>query len=216
MSEHLPAPDPSLFRSLRVGDRYQVGVDARLARIFATTGGHPASWNQFRTFGPLATGRFDHHMSTEPGRGIWYGALNQTAHGRRVDALLGAVAETCADTHTIDRAVNGRSLVLCSPDAPLVLLRLDSGWLSAAHGSAAIFSGPRDRAQVWSRAIYDRYPDVDGLYYPSSNHTDSACVALYERAADRLTIPRLLRPLTEPGLSPFLERVSTELGWLVL
>lgn len=158
MSEQLPAPDPSLFRSLRAGDRYEVGADVPLARIFATGGGHPLGWNQFPTFGPLATGRFDHHTSADPDRGIWYGALNQTADGRRVESVLGAVAETCAVTHTIDRAVNGRSLVLCSPRAPLVLLRLNSGWLAAAQGNAAkaderVIAAPSlDRAAAVLRA----------------------------------------------------------------
>jgi len=31
----------------------------------------------------------------------------------------------------------------------------------------AIGTGPRPRAQRWSRAIYDAYPDLDGLYYLS-------------------------------------------------
>lgn len=93
---------------------------------------------------------------------------------RRTAALLGAIAETCADTHTIDRAANGPSLVLCEPAAALRLLRLDSSWLAAAHGNAAIFAGPRSRAQAWSRAIYDHYPDLDGVYYPARRTPEPA------------------------------------------
>ena len=212
MSEALPPPDPSLFRALRKGDLYELTTPVRLARIYSTAGPHPVSWQQFRTAGPLPTGRFDHHADGKT-RGIWYGAANRTTTGRRVDALLGAVAETCADTHTIDRSVNARHLVLCSPARVLRLLRLDSTWLSAAHGNAAIFAGSRPRSRAWSRAIYDHYPDLDGLYYPSSNHPGSACVALYERAATALTVPRLLRRLDEPGLRPYLERVAHDLGW---
>lgn len=212
MSESLPAPDPRLFRTRRRGDVYALDAPVRLSRIYPTTGAHPVAWNQFRTVGPLLVGRFDHHV-TGADRGIWYGATNRTATGRSANALLGAVAETYADTFTIDRAVNGRHLVLCAPVRPLQLLRLDSGWLSAAHGNGAIFTGPRPRAQEWSRAIYDHYPDVDGLYYPSSNHPASGCVALYERAQDALSTPLLLRPLTAPGLSRYLEQVADELGW---
>ena len=129
------------------------------------------------------------------------------------NALVGAVAETYADTFTIDRAVNGRHLVLCVPARPLRLLRLDSGWRAAAHGNGAISAGPRPRAQEWSRAIYGHYPELDGLDYPSSNHPASGCVALYERAQDALTTPLLLRPLTAPGLSRYLEQAADELGW---
>lgn len=212
MSEALPPPDPARFRSLRKGDVYQLAAPIRLARIYPTAGAHPVSWQQFRTAGPLPTGRFDHHEDGAT-RGIWYGAANRTATGRRVDALLGAVAETCADTHTIDRSVNARHVVLCEPARALKLLRLGSTWLPAAHGNAAIFAGPRSRAQAWSRAIYAHYPDLDGLYYPSSNFPGSACVALYERAAGALTVPRLLRRLDEPGLRPYLEQVADDLGW---
>lgn len=212
MSEALPAPDPHLFRTLRRGDVYELDVPVRLARIYPTTGAHPVHWEQFRTVGPLAGGRFDHHVASAD-RGIWYGATNRTATGRNANALLGAVAETYADTFTIDRTVNGRHLVLCAPARPLRLLRLDSGWLSAAHGNGAIFTGPRPRAQEWSRAIYDHYPNLDGLYYLASNHPASGCVALYERAQDALITPLLLRPLTAPGLSRYLEQVADELGW---
>jgi hypothetical protein len=212
VSETLPAPDPRLFRTLRRSDVYELDAAVRLARIYPTTGAHPVNWDQFRTDGPLAGGRFDHHVPADD-RGIWYGATNMTATGQPVDALLGAAAETYADTFTIDRAMNGRHLVLCAPVRPLRVLRLDSSWLSAAHGNGAISAGPRPRAQEWSRAIYDHYPELDGLYYTSSNHPASGCVALYERAQDAITTPRLLRPLTAPGLTRYLEHVAYELGW---
>ena len=212
MSEALPPPDPSLFRALRKADVYELNSPVRLARIFPTGGTDPVTWQHFRNVGPLPTGRFDHH-EVGATRGIWYGAANRIATGQHVDALLGAVAETYADTHTIDRSFNARHLVLCEPARALRLLRLDSTWLSAARGNAAIFAGARPRAQAWSRAIYDHYLDLDGLYYPSSNHPGSACVALYERAATALTVPRLLRRLDEPGLRPYLERVAHDLGW---
>lgn len=79
--------------------------------------------------------------------------------------------------------------------------------------SAAISAGPRDRSQVWSRAIHDHYPDIDGLYYSSSDHPPSGCVALSERAADALTTPTLMRLLDDPGLRPFLEVSAEDLDW---
>jgi hypothetical protein len=44
--------------------------------------------------------------------------------------------------------------------------------------------GPVRRA-VWSRVIYDSYPSVEGISYPSSI-TNHECVALYERGAHAL------------------------------
>lgn len=212
MSESLPAPDRTLFRPLRAVDVHVLASPVRLARLYPTSGPYPSAWNVFRAVGPLASGRFDHH---EPGtaRGIWYGAASRTPIGRHVDAVLGAVAETFADTFTIDRSVAGRYLALCLPGRPLRLLRLDSGWLASARGNAAIFAGPRPRAQAWSRAVYAHYPDLDGMVYPSSNHPVSTCVALFERAADALVEPALLVSLREAGLAPYLERIAGELGW---
>lgn len=215
MTERLEAPDPTHFRALRTGDVYVVSHGTRLARVFPAGGLHPVRWDEFRTFGPVPNGRFDHHVASDPDRAIWYGALSETAGGRKADALLGAIAETYGDTHVIDRSVSGRSAVLCQADGPLRLLRLDSSWLSAARGNAAIYADDRAMAQQWARAIYDHYPDLDGLYFPSSNHPPSACVAVWERAPS-LTAPGLLRRLDHPGLLPHLTTISDELGWPIV
>jgi len=51
----------------------------------------------------------------------------------------------------------------------------------------ALNSGPRPRARRWSAAIYDTYPHIGGLWYPSSMYGGTPAVALYERIEDALT-----------------------------
>ncbi len=85
-----------------------------------------------------------------------------------------------------------------------------------AGASQAIASGPRNRAQAWSRTIYDAYPTVEGVWYPSSMHGGHPALVLFERAADALPAdPDLDVPLTHPGLLPDLTRAANALGYLM-
>ena len=78
----------------------------------------------------------------------------------------------------------------------------------------AVSSGPRPRAQRWSRAIYEAYSAAQGLYYPSSMHGNHPSVALYERAAPAVpSTPIFHRPLIDPALLPVLSRVAKDLGY---
>ncbi len=78
----------------------------------------------------------------------------------------------------------------------------------------AINTGPRDRSRVWSRAIYEAYPQVDGLYYCSSMHANRPAVVLYERAVDAMpSNPLLNLPLTDPRLFTPLRNAAHSLGY---
>lgn len=78
----------------------------------------------------------------------------------------------------------------------------------------ALNSGPRPRAQRWSRTIYEAYPGAQGLFYPSSMLASSPCVALFERATPALPLtPVFHRPLVDPGLLPALKRVARQIGY---
>lgn len=78
----------------------------------------------------------------------------------------------------------------------------------------AINTGPRSRARRWAQAIYDAYPDVQGIFYPSSMHANRPAVALWERAAEGLSpVPVFHRPLVDPALLPVLSRVARDLGY---
>jgi RES domain len=45
-------------------------------------------------------------------------------------------------------------------------------------------------SQGWSGAIYAHHPTVDGIFYASRHHNGLYCVALYERARDKVAFER--------------------------
>ncbi len=169
-------------------------------------GSHPTAWNQFRYSGPVATSRFDHH---EPpprlqARGIFYAATQ----------IAACVAEVFQARRLID--VNGGMPWLAGfrLAAPLNLLDLIGTWPTAAGASMAINTGPRSRAQRWSRAIYEAYPGLHGVWYASSMYANTPVVALYERAGPALEpAPFVHRPLSDPALRSALQRIATTIGY---
>ncbi len=75
-------------------------------------------------------------------------------------------------------------------------------------------SGPRPGCRRWSRAIYDAYPDLNGLYYASPMNGNEPAVALYERASNAPPrSPAFNRPLSDAPLLIPLERIAAELGY---
>lgn len=78
----------------------------------------------------------------------------------------------------------------------------------------AINSGPRSRSRLWSRAVYEAYPEVQGFYYASSMHANRPAVALYERARPALPFaPIFNRPLSDPALLGDLDRAAGRLNY---
>ena len=81
----------------------------------------------------------------------------------------------------------------------------------------AINTGRRDRARRWSRAIYEAYPAIHGLYYPSSMYGNRSSLALYERAVPLIAkSPFFHRPLGDPVLRPFLARTAEDIGYKIV
>lgn len=197
-----PAPDelgrlPAEYHPLRTG--------TLLARIYTRGGRHPTSWRAFRFDGPLAGARFDHHVTGER-RGVVYAARD----------LLTCVAEVFQGSRVVDRISDGRCLAAFRITRPVRLLDLTGDWPTRAGASQAIASGPRSRAQAWARAAYDVYPEIDGLWYPSSMHGGHPASVLFERAEHALrAVPDIDVPLSHPGLLPDLTRAASSLGYLL-
>lgn len=191
---------PSAFAVLPTG--------TRLWRVYRTAGRHPASWDTFRHFGPVAVGRFDHQAPPphdDPDRGILYGAVS------RGDA---AIVEAFQDTRLIDRVLDSPWLVAFELTRDVAALDLRGPWPTLAGTSQAIASGRRDTAQAWSRAIYEAYPTAGALLYPSAMAGGATNVAVYERALDVLPNQPLLHvPLAHPGLEASLNRIATAFGY---
>ena len=176
-----------------------------LWRVYFRGGSHPTFWNVFRAFGPTRS-RFDHQIPPPrfQARRILYAAEEGPT----------CLAEVFQDTRVIDRVARYPWLVGFAIRKPLTLLDLAGTWPTRAGASMALNSGPRPRAQRWSRAIYEAYPDIDGLYYPSSMHANRPAIALYERGVRAFpATPVFHRPLIDPALLSVLRRVAYDLGY---
>jgi hypothetical protein len=172
-----------------------------LWRIYPRGGARPAAWSRFRHFGPVATMRFDHHSlpAREQARGIVYAAMR----------VYTCFAEVFQETRTIERSRNRPWLVGFELARTVSLLDLTGAWPTRAGASMAISSGRRDRARAWSVRIYEDYPDVQGLHYPSSMDGNQPAVALYERAQDALPPrPVFHRALADPALDGAVARAA--------
>ena len=188
-------PEPPPVETLRsLGPRpYTLLPGTGIWRICMRGGLHPVAWNEFRHWGPVKAGRFDHHLPPPrlQTRGILYAATR----------IATCVAEVFQGGRTIDVMVNQPWLAGFTVEAPLQLLDLTGTWPTAAGASMAINSGLRARAQRWARAIYSAYPDVAGLWYASSMYANHPAVALFERAQHALADePSFYRPLSDPAL----------------
>ena len=162
-------------------------------------------WNEFRGVGPLPTARFDHHVLGEH-RAVMYGARD----------MITCVAEVFQGTRVADRLTDDRCFVLFGLTRSVRLLDLTGHWPTRAGASQAISSGPRTRAQAWARVIYDAYPKVEGLWYPSSMHGGHPAVLLFERADSAVPADAELDvPLSHAGLLPDLIRAAGALGYLL-
>ena len=176
-------------------------------RLYFRRGKHPVSWNTFRSYGPVESSRFDHQLSPGRGRGILYAA----------EDIGTCLAEVFQRSREIDLTSREPWLVGLEVISKLVLLDLTGLWPTKAGASMAINSGRRDRARRWSQAIYEAYPDVQGLYYPSSMYGNHPAVALYERALPSFSrFPRFHRPLADPVLRPNLRRTAADIGYDLL
>jgi len=157
-------------------------------------GAHPTAWNRFRHWGPAPNMRFDHHSppARTQVRGTVYGALR----------VYTCFAEVFQETRTIERSRNRPWLVGLKLARAVSLLDLTSTWPTKAGTSMVVNSGRRDRARAWSLRIYEDYPMIDGLYYPSSMDSNQPAVALYERALGALPArPLFHRALADPALN---------------
>ena len=130
--------------------------------------------------------------------------------------LVTCVAEVFQGSRLVDRYADDRCFAAFRLARSVRLLDLTGDWPTLAGASQAISSGPRPRAQAWARAIYEAYPQVEGLWYPSSMHGGHPALVLFERAADAMPVtPDLDVALAHPGLLPDLARAAGSLGYLL-
>ena len=200
-------PEPPSVRQLAArAPEYQIlTAGAVIWRLYFRGGRHPTFWDSFRSFGPTR-GRFDHHLpppSTQE-RMIFYGAAQGPT----------CLAEVFQDSRVIDRKARNPWLVAFPLRRDVRLVDLTAIWPTRAGASVAINSGPRPRAQRWSRAIYEAFPQASGLCFASSMAANRPAFALYERALRAMPdSPSFHRPLSDPALLSLLRWVAKDLGY---
>lgn len=200
-------PEPPADLAAMLPPRLQrLAAGSELWRVYFRGGRYPGVWNGWRAYGPVPGGRFDHH---EPPARLQERAILYVA----TDGVT-CLAEVFQAGRLIDATTHQPWLVGVSLAEDLTLLDLTGAWPTAAGASMALSSGPRPRAQRWSRAIYAAYPDVQGLWYPSSMHANRPAVALYERARPAIApTPVFHRALDDPLLVDLLAWAAATLGY---
>jgi hypothetical protein len=148
-----------------------------------------------------------------PDFGIMYVALGN-------QAFTAAIAETFQDsdgqtTGPIDRRYRRPMFTMFESAEALVLLNLNSGWITRAGGNQAICSGSRAMAQAWAREIYAAHP-VDGVFYGSSIWGPGSCAAIWERGERAVpSAPLVSRSLEDPYLDGAIASAAIALNAVV-
>lgn len=207
-------PEPPSVGALREisPDIEILPAGTRVYRIYFRGGNHPSVWSGLREYGPAPGARFDHH--TEPAR-VQKRSIVYAAAG--ADAVATCVAEVFQATRLVDTDRRAPWLACFALARDVELLSLRGKWPTRAGASANINSGPRPRCRRWSKAIYEAYPQAQGLLYASSMNANEPALALYERAVPALPAsPVLNRPLSDPAFLVPLERIASALGYDLL
>lgn len=207
-------PEPPSVGALREisPDIEILPAGTRVYRIYFRGDNHPGVWSSLREYGPAPGARFDHH--TEPAR-VQKRSIVYAAAG--TDAVATCVAEVFQATRLVDTERRAPWLAGFALARDVELLSLRGKWPTRAGASANINSGPRPRCRRWSKAIYEAYPQAQGLLYASSMNANEPALALYERAVPALPAsPVLNRPLSDPAFLVPLERIASALGYDLL
>src|SRR5699024_8177169 len=97
----------------------------------------------------------------------------------------------------------------------LRLLDLTSTWLLRAGSTTSQANAPRRACRAWAQKIRSTYPDLDGLWVPSTM-TATPMAVLYEPAATALPdAPEFSRPLASGQTRVVVREAAREIGYAV-
>lgn len=213
------APDRARLESLKPA-LASLPAGQPLARVYFRTGRHPVRWSDLRYFGPVQSGRFDHHEPASDGsgqlqsRGIMYCALAGDSSLAGLDACL---AEVFQSTRTISPTIDTPAWAVFTLTAELTLLDLRGKWSTKAGASQALNTGPKSSARRWAQALYEIYPRTRGLIYPSAMAGGRDVVALNERAGHAIpAAPKIHYDLADRKINPVLRKAAGSIGYCVV
>lgn len=97
-----------------------------------------------------------------------------------------------------------RSVVKISAMSPLTVLDFrDAAPIRLGISTDARGSKSFDDSQPFSRALHDRFPEIDGILYPS-RLLSSQCLVVYDRALDKLKHEGVMELVESDELQPAL------------
>ena len=208
MTAKLPRePDPERLAALAPQTR-TLAAGALVWRVYFRAGPHPTRWRDFRHFGP-ADARFDHHHSPRPG-------LQPQSVMYLAESPVTCLAEVFQQTRVIHRERRQPWLVGLRLATAIQVLDLTGAFPTRAGASMGLMSGPRSVGRAWARGFHRAYPEIQGLYYPSSMHANRPALALNERADAAGAIPdkpHFHRALADPALLSVLKNAAVEIGF---
>jgi hypothetical protein len=180
-----------------------------LWRVHRTEGEHVLPWNKLRSYGPLPSMRWDPHPGPDPSsraEGVLYAAAD----------FATSLAEVYQTTRVIDTRAGAPTLTAWQPHRRLRLLDLSGTWLLRNTASAALLAAPLFICRRWARAIYTSWPELDGLYVPSTM-TGRPNIVLWNAAANSIpTMPSFSRPLSHPLVWSIAQAAVAEIGYRTL
>lgn len=219
MAEYLSEPKPDDWPDLDSSHTFNLKPKHRIVRIYASEGQHKTFWNQSRHWGPTIA-RFDHHpegpAQVHEDHSVWYGALEVDDRNGDPTGLSTSVAERFQDSRTLPIADSTMSLVICQVAQNILLLDVESVWLSQAGGNSAIAAGPRDASRAWAREIHEKYPDIDGVVWKSSVYPPGRAVVLWDTSEPVFAITSLLNrtlPMLRSNLIPVANHLGYQIAW---
>lgn len=177
-----------------------------LWRIHRTQGSHVLAWNQLRTFGPIPTMRYD--PQPEPAGTSMEGVLYTAT------SLATALAETFQVARVVDSRSFGPQVSAWAPTRNLRLLDLTGGWALRNGAAFALATAPKSTCRGWARQIRATWPDLDGLWTPSTMTGDTNVVLWNPARTSLPAAPEFSRPLAEPTLHAIANQITRgELGY---
>ncbi len=194
-------------RPLQRAARDVVAFRKPLWRIHRVTGPHALPWDGLRDHGPISEMRWDPHpppRGKHPGIGVSYASADAAT----------AFAEVFQARRAITRS-GDQGLAGWTPIRDLQLLDLTGDWALRNGASASLHAARKSTCRAWARAIHETWPDLDGLYAPSTM-TGRPMLVLFSGSASTFPRgPQLSRVLSDPALNTIVSLVARELGWPV-
>lgn len=181
-------------------------VRPRLTRIARTIGRHTLAWNHLRHFGPLPNMRWDPHpppLQEHPSHAVGYAAPSITS----------ALAEVFQTGHIIDVNAGRPHLIIWQPLRALRLLDLTGTWPIRNGAAYALQAAPKATCRTWSNQIFEQWPDLDGLWVPSTMTGQPIAVLGPAAAASFPSSPDLNLPLNDPSVYRLVVLAAATIGY---